>query len=595
MSLVRFARQNEPNQLLMFKLHGCNTAIIVLLTLVPAIICAQGSQGQDIRFDLSNPGFMATYEENDCSFSGARDWGGTVQAPLCGELVWAKDWIGQDSLCCDSIPTGLYTGKIALIRRGGCEFARKAFFAQQSGAIAVIIVNHSANAAEDGCTVIDMPSGILAPQVSIPVFFACRDLGNILDQAVKRGGARLCLSKPRLTQAVAPYHVATPLSQITTLKDVSVAYTNYSAAPEDSILLKVTFIAPDGSQESMTKLLGTQQPGQRRVAVFPPYKPKAQLGKHTAVFTCNRYTDVRDTLRRYFYYTPYTYATDNLTIDPLGIGVEVFDFGIFYLENGSLYRTGDVPARARYATFGLANAASIYVPGDPWANRIYINLYDADIDGDGVNNLKTSFEYLSDAIIAQGLYQIRGNEGVDSLLTVPLYNFNNPGLEGVTHKPNHAYYLTLAYDGTAGVARSPYYSKTRDEYYPDDFYATPLFAYNMLYPGGWRGAEVIQRLQLDGFIPTIGVRHQPLDPEKIQLAPNPADEQLLVTLTLANVNEAVTLALLNSHGRTVRTWTERNVANGAVSIPVKDLPAGMYTLWVCTQEGSRMEKVIVCH
>lgn len=579
----------------MFKLHWHYAIAATLFALAPLMLCAQGSQDQGIRFDLFSPTLTAAYEENKCSFLGARDWGGTVQVPLCGELVWAKDWIGHDSLCCDSIPEGLYTGKIALIRRGGCEFARKAFFAQHSGAIAVIIVNHFANTAEDGCTVLEMPSAIPGLQVSIPVFFACRDLGNMLDQAVKSGTARLCLSRPQMTQAVAPYHVATPLSQITALKDISVSYTNYAATPEDSIILKVTFIAPDGSQESMTKPLRALQPGENSVAVFPPYKPKAQLGKHTAVFTCNRHTDARDTLRRNFYYTPYTYATDNLTIEPLGVGIEAPDFGIFYLENGSLYRTGDTPVRARYATFGLANATAIYIPGDPWSNRIYINLYDADIDGDGVNNLKTSFEYLSDAIVAQGLYQIRGNEGVDSLLTVPLYDFINPALEGVTLKPNHAYYLTLAYDGTAGVARSPYYSKTRDEYYPDDFYATPLFIGNLLYPGGWKGAEVIQRLQLDGFIPTIGIRDRLLEPVKIQISPNPATEQLLVNLALAQQNDAVTLALLSARGLPVRTRAERNFSAGVISMQIQDLPAGMYSLWVCTDEGSRIEKVVICH
>lgn len=589
-----------------FKVLGC-----FLLAFVPAWLSAQGSQNQGIQFNISSPGIATTYEENDCSFLGAPDWGGTITDELCGELVWAKDLVDNDSIGCDSIEAGLYAGKIVLIRRGVCEFGVKALRAERGGAIAVVIVNHFANATETGCTLFNMLPGAVGAQVTIPAFFAGRDLGNVLDQAVKSGTAELCLSLPRFFNATAPYHYATPLSQLDSLGAITVRYVNRFADPEEDVVLKAEFVAPDGSVDVLTVPLAVVQPGLDTFVVFPTYKPKAIEGKHLAVFTNNKHSEVRDTLRRDFYYTKYTYATDNLVIDPLGVGYannqDFIDAGLF-IQNGSLYYTNNTDAKATYATFGLANVDSLFVPGDPSANQIIVTLYDADPDGDGQTNLTAAtntFDDLADGIVGQTSYTMTGTEGVDSLFSVPIYDYTDPNVLGVTLKKNHAYYLSLAYDGnTAGTGRCPRFSNTLDEYYLGGFFATPLYSGGTLYNSGWQGAEVIQRLRLDGYNPSVknepfeastGVAGTPLDPSKMKVTPNPANEFIRVQLSLNEVNPSVGFTLINGQGRAVRSLTQRNFQNGAVNIDAKDLPSGVYLLWVRTAEGGRMEKVMVCH
>lgn len=586
----------------MNKSHMLKTTVMGLLALLPLILQAQGSQNQGIQFNISSPGVTATYEENNCSFLGAPDWGGTVLDELCAEMVWAKDLVGNDSIGCDSIEAGLYAGKIVLIRRGACEFGVKALRAERGGALAVIIINHFANAAETGCTLFNMLAGAVGAQVTIPAFFAARDLGNVLDEAVKSGPAQMCLSLPRFYNATAPYHFATPLSQADSLGAITVRYVNRSADPEEDVVVKATFVAPDGSSESISVPLGTVSPALDTFVVFPTYKPKTQAGKHTAVFTNNKHSEVRDTLRRNFYYTPYTYATDNLVIDPLGVGYtnnqDFIDAGLF-IQNGSLYYTNATVARARYATFGLANVDSLYVPGDPSANQIIITLYDADPDGDGQTNLTSAtstFDDLADGIVGQTTYTMTGTEGVDSLLSIPIYDYADPNVEGVTLKTNHAYYLSLAYDGNnAGTGRCPRFSNSLDEYYLGGFFATPLYSGGTLYNSGWQGAEVIQRLQLDGFNPSVSIKGTQLDPAKMQVTPNPANEQIRVNLTLKEMNASVGLTLMNGQGRLVRSLTQRNFQQGVISIDARDLPSGVYMLWVRTAEGGRMEKIMVCH
>ena len=72
---------------------------------------------------------------------GTASFGPQLSAtPVVGELVDVVDSSGS-SLACSSISTDL-SGRIALIDRGDCFFADKAFTAQRAGAIGVVIVNN---------------------------------------------------------------------------------------------------------------------------------------------------------------------------------------------------------------------------------------------------------------------------------------------------------------------------------------------------------------------------------------------------------------------------------------------------------------------
>ncbi len=77
------------------------------------------------------------YESIPSSEIGGAQFGGSITAPLYGDLAYALN--ATDTMACDWVFD--LTGKIALADRGNCEFVRKAFNAQASGAIALIICN----------------------------------------------------------------------------------------------------------------------------------------------------------------------------------------------------------------------------------------------------------------------------------------------------------------------------------------------------------------------------------------------------------------------------------------------------------------------
>ncbi|MFD3163242.1 S8 family serine peptidase [Herpetosiphon sp. NSE202] len=70
-----------------------------------------------------------------------------------------------NNLGCNAFPAGTFTGKIALIERGSCEFGVKALNGQNAGASFVVIYNNAAN----GNTLINMSPGAVGAQVTIPV------------------------------------------------------------------------------------------------------------------------------------------------------------------------------------------------------------------------------------------------------------------------------------------------------------------------------------------------------------------------------------------------------------------------------------------
>lgn len=579
-----------------------NAFVLTLVCLFGAYgtLLAQGTEGSGVVVDLTYNGGSARFVEADCFFAGTANWGGSFTADFCAPVVWAKDLVDNDSLACDSIAEGSLAGKVVVIRRGVCEFGRKALNAQKGGALAVIIVNHFATASQTNCTQLFMAAGVVGNQVTIPVIGGSRDMSTTLDNAIKAGNAQICFSLPRMTSPFIAYQYATPVSQVDSLGAIAVTFTNRSADPATNVVLKCDVKAPDGSVITISLPIAEVGPNADTFAIFPPMLPPAVKGKFEAVFSNNIFTTPRDTVRRFFEHTDHTFALDNLVIDPLGIGfANNADFAAagFYTQNASLYWTGSKAATATYATFGLANVDSLYVPGGDEANDILVTLYDADADGDGTGNLNDNFDDLADGIVGTGIYRMNGTEGVDQIVDVALEDVQTSEKK-VALKPNHPYYVSLTYDGTlAGHSRSLRFSNSLTEDYlvVNGLLATPLYTKldgGTLY-SGWSGATVINRLQLEGYKPiVISTKNPKLDASKVKITPNPAVDFVNVQVSL-DAPGRVTVTLVDQLGRVVNSIAQRDFQTGNLQIDTKSLATGTYLAWIRTSEGYHIEKIAV--
>jgi hypothetical protein len=542
-----------------------------------------------------------------CQWIGQTEWGADVTDELCGEVVWA-----DDSLACGQLtnPAAL-AGKIALIRRGTCGFSVKVSWAAKAGAKAAIILNHYANAQDGPCTTYANATQFLGGMsgldsvstATIPAIFLERQTGEDIDGALAAGETvNVCFTFPRLTSPTSASMYATPLSQVDTMQAITVLYNNRSGATQTDVNLKAEVFNPSGA------LIGTLnynmpvcEPGVDSFIIFPEFYAPPAKGKHTVRFTNDKYAESIDTVFSYFEHTTYTFANDNLVLDPGGVGPGDEDFvnSSFYIQNGSLVLTGDAPAKATYATFGVTNAADVFVPSDPTANIIGIAVYRGDVDGDGAGDLSTSFiDDLGAGLISYVEYEMTGNEPADELIHVPLTDLST-GEDGIDLDANSGYYVSLIYDGNAaGIGTSVRFAGTAEVAYASftGYPTTPVYL-GQLFGGGWNGAEVVQRLQLEGFEPGVKTAEpKALADSKINITPNPASDYINLELKLDAVNPSVAVSLVNGKGQLVNgSQVERNFQNGVMRLDVTNVPSGVYHLWIRSAEGSTMKPVVIAH
>ncbi|TVZ21267.1 putative secreted protein (Por secretion system target) [Dokdonia sp. Hel_I_63] len=108
------------------------------------------------------------------------------ETALQGELVILLDDNAGESTDeldgCDNVTNAAdVAGKIALLRRGACEFGTKVLSAEQAGAIAVIVVNNVPDAP------IGMAPGATGDQVTIPSVMVSQEDGEALISALQNG------------------------------------------------------------------------------------------------------------------------------------------------------------------------------------------------------------------------------------------------------------------------------------------------------------------------------------------------------------------------------------------------------------------------
>ena len=97
-------------------------------------------------------------------------------------VVVDDDTTGDPNDACDPILNGAsLAGKIAIVRRGACEFGGKVLAAENEGAIAVIVVNNNPDPP------IEMGGGVAGPDVTIPALMVSDVNGEAIIAAVLAG------------------------------------------------------------------------------------------------------------------------------------------------------------------------------------------------------------------------------------------------------------------------------------------------------------------------------------------------------------------------------------------------------------------------
>lgn len=554
---------------------------------------AQGGTAND-NFVVQITG-GATFAKGDCGY-GTATWGGDITEDACVDLVWAYDPTPTgDSLCCDSIIND-YTDKWVMIRRGVCEFGRKAIWAERAGAKGVIILNHYNSVADNSCTAINIGLGTADGQITIPVFSASRNMGEALDAAVVAGGgqAEICFVLPHLLEPTDAYHYYTPVTQVRSLDHISIRMMNRGLAATD-VTIKADIIAPNGFVSSVSTILESLPAFSDTVIFLPAVTPPAVVGTFKVVFSNSLFTDSRDSIRTVFVHTPFSFGTDIGVLKPGGVGSSDIWMSILGIQTAGLCLTGSNGGRATHATFGIANKLDV-VTADPAANIIGVTLYDGDADDDGVIDLGAAFSDLDNGIVATGELIMDTTLVNDQLLSVELID-PQTGTLGFDLKPNHPYYISLIYDGlAAGTGKMVRFVSTPHKRYLNS--PTTPVRLDQLY-AGWEDAMVVQRLELEGYTPppnfNIVKAHVPLSDSKYKITPNPAVDHFDLTLNLGAINGKVAVSLIDYKGQIVETKVGSNFRDSQFRFETNNLPSGYYRIWIRTAEGNMMKTIAICH
>lgn len=511
------------------------------------------------------------------------DWGpttlaATVEAPV----AWGYDATG-DSLGCVPIVTDL-TGKIALIRRGACNFSLKAYYAQAAGAVGTIIINHTYNA--DGGGIVNMLGGDSMTAVVTPSVFLTRDDGDLLLAEVDNGNpVTAAFFIPVIDNAHAVYHYATPEDQILDLDEMDITVYNNSPHIETNVVAQVVITDPSGQQTTLTENVAQIAANTDSTISFTNAYTPVDTGMYTAEFTvsADSATYNGEVITQNFRITEHTWANDNGTsigaIIPAG-----FD-QTFRYDVGNFFFTGNTAnAVVTHASFGLE------VPDSVDGETFDIILYDCDANLDGQLD---GTDYADFTTVAFASYTVdAANMPANDTVVVEL----NPLLgTSIDLAAGGTYLIAIQYDALLsanGNTTPPNYIHSSPGSY--EFVNTTVYT-DQLYTGGWGGDwNAILRLHTDGFIedPNSTEAVQ-LDNAKINVFPNPTTEFVSVNLELENISENVDITITDINGRIISTQSFSNVQSDRFTFDVQDYAAGNYFIRVQTEEGFKTKHFTV--
>lgn len=571
--------------------------LFVFLGLLVSPLLAQIPNTSPIPVEFSvtsTGGFNKVFD-----YSSGADWGDTLTQTVSAPLAWVYgvDSLGMiaDSLMCDSMAYNDLTGKIALIRRGDCNFTLKAYRAQQAGAVGVIIVNNLYNADAGG--LVNMAGALYASEVHIPCIFITRDDGDIILTKLDAGEPVTATFTVRAfggPRTAYSYH--TPLPAVKPLEDIGVTFLNIdNVMTIPSVTINAAITAPNGNVTTLSQEITNVAPLSVNNVKFDDSYTPSMVGNYSVKFT-NSLT--ADEITQDFVITDYTFALDNGIVTPNTNGTIEPDSANFVdvynlqYDMGNVYRIGPNPVVATHMSFMISNPDELYT-GTPAADRFDIVLYNADPDGNG------SIPYPAGLTSYNALNE-NGGPNIPVAATEYVLSQDDQGFEFITVEfpdpvtlaANGLYLIMVQYNGTeAGSAIPPKYAFGGNERLAGEV-GTMIFT-DSLHTDGWGSAyQGFIRLHLDGFVNSTSTA---LDEHKIAVSPNPSATNVNLELLLDQVAPTVEVNIMDFTGRLVSRRQLDNVHKGRYSFDVSKLPNGTYFMSVNTPEGFRSKKFVVMH
>ena len=560
-----------------------------ILSLALLIFGMQAVNAQDQIFEVNSPaGLQGGYEFGQAS---APDWGGalSVGESVTGDLVMVvADTLAGD-LEGDTEPQGCVellngddiAGNVALVDRGSCFFSDKVWWAQEAGAIAVVICNVNANegvinlgAGGDFAGLDTIPTGMLS----------LADCDGIKEAMNNGETVNVTFSVQEFVNLSTAPMYQTPVNHITPIMDIGVDLYNNTA---DTVDVEVTWTITDpNGVETVLSTTGEVDITGARFSIDEPYTPEA-VGTYTIVAT-NSINDFELT-QNFIINDTGIFTDDNGQDDFVGIGVsnerfaDPAEFNLTY-DYGMQMLTGnpDFEESVLDYTFGLSNWTEILTDAQSSVDfTIIVYGEPTDVDGNPLDIIDVSSYDEFGAPLGFTLYSATGDEQDNDLVTVEFAS--PPALPN-----NGRYYIFMQYNGE-NVANGvcPQYLASGTGHLQVPANSNPLVGASWF--TGWSSNPgMVTRARVGNTSNTEEV----LTDNEFTLSPNPTTSELNLNLDLDNVSSEVTVHIFDPAARLLLNETYDNVREANFNYDVSAYNAGIYFVQIITEEGSAIKKFI---
>ena len=502
--------------------------------------------------------------------------------------------------CNPSLP-GQYTGKVVLIRRNTCPFSQKVYFAQQSGAIAVLVMNRiEMGGANDGETIFNMSaSDTFGINSTIPAAFLKFSDGDALYQALQQGTVKVFLGNKmgafgndlgsQLDAVIIPDQASRPTILATDGSEFSfkpgIQFVNYGSNVQTNVTIRAKVVGPNSTEVyNETVSIPTVNPADT-IPVFngntyglPEFSLASYpVGEYTLTYTLEGASDADSSDNSFSSTFSVTDSLLSLANFDAASGGPLYDYFPRAYDDG--YKS--------CMSFKDANASQIKLNGIQFAvsadsdsllasSEAQGHIYewnDADVTLStgaitDLNEIYTSSWYADTSVYTnEELVSVNLDQPV-TLLDGQQYLFC---LETFTGAPAFAYDYTINYGGNVGVydqVISPIYidntGTTGDRWYKAGWssYAAPAFGFNVVDAAS--SAGIADLSTVEGLV-----------------FPNPAKDQLNFRFNEAG-DAQVTITDISGKVAAVNTIS---VVEGKSNMNIATLADGMYIVNVAFANG----------
>ena len=541
-----------------------------LLILLPFLGTLNQLQAQQLQtpmeFIIDAPNNIA----KPYDYGYAINWGPTtIPKDIVGELGWGITALG-DSTGCSPITTNL-TNKIAVVRRGGCNFSLKSYHAQQAGAKGTIIINNNA-----GNQIVNMTGGDSMTAITTPTVFLTLEDGNTITSELANGNQVDARFSVIVFKNESLYHFATPQSQIKDLDNISLTIYNRNNFFETNITVLAKITNPNGIVTILTENIPQLSPNSDTTITFSTAYTPTIIGDYSIEFMADTDSSTYDNKSHIqkFIITPYTWANDNAknlsSLWPLNFPNDLrYDVGNIYYASD----TGEVT----HVSFGFYQTSNVH------GETFNIALYDLDINLDG---LIDGSDYHHFTQLATASYTVDSlNTPLRDTILVELspstgtsINLNSGGI----------YLAVVQYDAIAngnGNTTAPRYLFSQ----PINYNKLSTIIYTgQLFLGGFFGNNnATVRLHLKGYKTATNTTQVNLQ-DNISIQPNPATNQLTIKTNKLNLQS---IQLLSLSGQVVQET--HNLNRHIHQLQVNHHNNGLYFLRIQTDKGVVTKKVMI--